>query len=153
MTPHPLTTADAGEVLTLQRAAYVPEAQAHDDFRLPPLVESLDDVRAALARPDCRAWGVRESGRLVSAVRVELGETTAALGRLVVAPDCQRRGLGTALLAHVEQHLPPRITAIELFTGEHSTSNLRLYQHLGYRETHRTSAGRYELIHFRKDLG
>lgn len=147
-----MTVADAGEVLTLQRAAYVSEAQAHDDVRMPPLTQTLDDVRADLARPSCPAWGYREAGRLVASVRVELDGATAALGRLMVAPDRQGHGLGTGLLLHVEQHLPPQVESIELFTGEHSTSNLRLYRRLGYEKTHRSPAGTYELIHFRKRL-
>jgi hypothetical protein len=49
---------DAGELLTLQRAAYVVEAQAHDDPRLPPLTETLAEVRAEIERhagPQVRA--------------------------------------------------------------------------------------------------
>jgi hypothetical protein len=38
----------AGEVLTLQRAAYVTEAQAHDDVDLPPLRQPLAEVAAEL---------------------------------------------------------------------------------------------------------
>jgi hypothetical protein len=40
---------------------------------------------------------------------------------------------------------------LELFTGEHSHANLRLYRRLGYRDTHRTRAGRYDLVHLRKE--
>ncbi|MFI0468386.1 GNAT family N-acetyltransferase [Saccharopolyspora sp. 5N102] len=147
-----LTVADAGEVLTLQRAAYVTEAQAHDDVRMPPLMQTLDDVRADLARPSCLAWGCREAGRLVASVRVELNGATAELGRLMVAPDRQGHGLGTGMLLHAERNLPAQVEAIELFTGEHSTANLRLYRRMGYVETHRSPAGHYELIHFRKSL-
>jgi hypothetical protein len=35
---------DAGEVLTLQRAAYVTEARAHGDLNLPPLRQSLSQL-------------------------------------------------------------------------------------------------------------
>lgn len=147
-----LGTADAGEVLTVQRAAYVTEAQAHGDVALPPLTQTLDELRCELARSTCLAWGYREAGRLIAAVRVELGEAVAELGRLAVVPDRQGSGLGTSLLVHAEEHLPARIAAIELFTGEHSAGNLRLYQRLGYRETHRTPLGAYELVHLRKPL-
>ncbi|MGI8306686.1 GNAT family N-acetyltransferase [Saccharopolyspora hattusasensis] len=115
-----LTVADAGEVLTLQRAAYLTQAQVHDDVQ-PLLTQTLDEVHADLARPSCLTWGFREAERLVGSVRVELDGTTAALGRLMVAPDRQRHGLGTGLL-HVERNLPPQVAAIELFTGEHSTA-------------------------------
>ena len=38
---------DAGEILTLQRAAYVGEAMLYDQF-LPPLHETLEEIRAVL---------------------------------------------------------------------------------------------------------
>jgi hypothetical protein len=41
---------DAGEILTVQRAAYVTEAQLHDDPWLPPLTQTLDALVAELAR-------------------------------------------------------------------------------------------------------
>ncbi|MBO0890195.1 MAG: GNAT family N-acetyltransferase [Acidothermales bacterium] len=144
---------DAGELLTLQRAAYVTEAQLHGDVDLPALVQTLDELRAELADARCLAWGTRESGRLVAAVRVRLVDpTTAEIGRLVVAPDRQGRGLGSALLAAAENRLPRSVTNVRLFTGEHSTANLRLYARSGYAETHRTPAAGYDLVHLAKEL-
>jgi ribosomal protein S18 acetylase RimI-like enzyme len=147
-----LGPADAGELLTLQRAAYVPEAAAHQDFQLPPLVETLDRVRAALADPAVTALGIRQDGRLIGAVRLRRVNDEVELGRLTVAPDRQGAGLGTQLLRAAESVFPGA-RAIRLFTGEHSTGNIRLYERLGYRETGRTSAGHYDLIHFVKVLG
>jgi GNAT superfamily N-acetyltransferase len=141
---------DAGEVLTLQRAAYVSEAQAHDDLWLPPLTQTLNDLRAELARPTVRAWGYRDAARLVAAVRVEVHDTAALIGRLVVVPDRQNHGLGSRLLLEAEQRLPDSVTTLELFTGEHSHANLRLYRRLGYDDAYRSPAGAYELIHLRK---
>lgn len=145
-----LSAPDAGELLTLQRAAYVSEARLHGDLDLPPLTESLETVQAELARLQLRAWGVREQGRLVAAVRVLVREPLAELGRLIVAPDRQGRGLGSRLLQHVEDNLPAAITSIALFTGERSEPNLRLYRCHGYRETHRTPTGSYDLVHLMK---
>lgn len=152
-TPAPvlaLSEADAGELLTLQRAAYPSEARLHHDLDLPPLTESLEAVQAELARLELQAWGVRDQGRLVAAVRVLVREPIAELGRLIVAPDRQGRGLGSRLLEHVEDNLPAAITSIELFTGERSEPNLRLYRRHGYRETHRTTTGSYDLVHLKK---
>jgi hypothetical protein len=42
------------------------------------------------------------------------------------------------------------VTVIRLFTGEHSQSNIRLYQRLGYHETGRTLAVGYHLVHLAK---
>lgn len=142
---------DAGEILTLQRAAYVTEAQAHSDLAMPPLTQTLDQLRAELADSRVTAWGIRERGRLVASVRVRLADlATAEVGRLCVAPDRQGNGLGSALLLAAEAHLRDEVTVIRLFTGEHSRANLRLYGRLGYRETERVPAGSYHLVHLAK---
>jgi GNAT superfamily N-acetyltransferase len=144
---------DAGELLTLQRAAYVTEAQLHDDVRLPALLQTLDALVAELSSPSVAAWGVRRGGRLVAAVRLrDLADGTAELGRLVVAPDLQGRGLGSRLLADAEALLPAGTLAVHLFTGDRSEANLRLYRRHGYVETHRTPAGGHELVHLVKRL-
>jgi hypothetical protein len=43
-----LAPGDAGQVLTLQRAAFVTEARAHRDLHLPPLTQTLADLPAEL---------------------------------------------------------------------------------------------------------
>lgn len=148
-----LRPADAGEVLTLQRAAYVPEARAHGDIDLPPLTEHLAEIREQLADGSVTAWGVRDDGRLVAAVRITRSGSTAVVSRLVVAPDRQGEGLGSGVLRHAEEQLDDGVSVIELFTGEHSVTNLRLYDRLGFRETHRTDAGTYALVHMAKPRG
>ena len=40
---------DAGEIMTVQRAAFVREAQLYHDPDVPPLVETLDQIRDAIA--------------------------------------------------------------------------------------------------------
>ncbi len=151
-----LAEADAGEVLTLQRVAYITEAQAHGDLDLPPLRQSLAELSAELADLDVFALGWRDgNGRLVAAVRARLADAAqsrADIGRLTVAPDRQGQRLGTRLLAAVEAELPSGVTQLRLFTGERSAGNLRLYAQLGYTETARqpTAAG-YSLVHLSKE--
>lgn len=142
-----LEVADAGEVLTLQRAAYVTEARAHDDWDLPPLLETLEETRAALAG---LSWGIREHGRLVASVRLTVSGEVGVIGRLVVAPDRQGCGLGGGLLAAVEAAAPSPVTLFRLFTGSKSAGPLRLYTKHGYRETHRTPENNHELVHLEK---
>ncbi|SEF36748.1 Acetyltransferase (GNAT) family protein [Amycolatopsis pretoriensis] len=142
-----LGPADAGEVLTLQRAAYVTEARAHDDWDLPPLLETLDETRAALAG---LSWGIREAGRLVASVRLTVTGSVGVIGRLVVAPDRQGAGLGGTLLRFAESAAPPAVTVFRLFTGSKSVGPLALYAKNGYRETHRTPENNHELVHLEK---
>lgn len=147
-----LSAVDAGEVLTLQRAAYVTEAQAHGDLALPPLVQSLAELAVELTDPKVLALGLREGARLVAAVRVRIEDEAAELGRLVVAPDQQRHGLGSRLLREAEKQVPERVQLLRLFTGEHSAANQRLYKRHGYAEDHRSSGGEYQLVHMTKVL-
>ena len=55
------------------------------------------------------------------------------IGRLMVAPDLQGRGLGRWLLARIEEEAPPGVTTYTLVTGARSTRNQRLYKRAGYR--------------------
>src|SRR4051794_39646089 len=102
-----LDESDAGELLTLQRAAFVTEAQAYDNPHIRPLTESLDDVRAGLRAGGVITYGLRdERGRLVGAARLRVEGPAAHLGRLVVAPDRQGEGLGGELLSAAERLAP-----------------------------------------------
>ncbi|MER7456989.1 GNAT family N-acetyltransferase [Micromonospora sp. NPDC126480] len=128
----PATPADAGEILTVQRAAYLTEAQRYGDPFLPPLTETLDEVRAALAGPQT-VLTARLGSRLVGSVRVRVEGATAHVGRLSVAPDQQGRGIGGRLLRAVEAVAGARVGRFALFTGADSDTNLRLYERHGYR--------------------
>ncbi|MFN8078383.1 MAG: GNAT family N-acetyltransferase [Kineosporiaceae bacterium] len=155
-----LDPADAGELLTVQRSAYAEQARLHHDPHLPPLTETLSQLRAELASAEVVTLGLRRAGRLVAAVRLRtpLGGSEAMLSRLVVVPDLQGSGLGTRLLLAVEAVVPQHVRCITLFTGEHSATNLTLYTRHGYVETHRTDAGApppappYQLVHLAKSL-
>ncbi|WP_198037115.1 N-acetyltransferase [Nocardia sp. BMG51109] len=147
-----LKKADAGEILTLQRAAYITEAQVHDDVLLPPLTQTLRDLLDELASPDVTAYGIRDGARLVAAVRMRVEGRVSHVGRLVVAPDRQGNGLGSVLLRAVEFLVPESVAEMRLFTGEHSRSNIRLCERFGYREIERTPAGAHQLVHLAKAL-
>ncbi|NUW34380.1 GNAT family N-acetyltransferase [Nonomuraea sp. SMC257] len=140
--------ADAGEILTVQRAAYVTEAQLYGDPFIPPLVESVEQVREAIR--DGVVLKAVESGRVVGSVRGRLSGATCLVGRLVVAPDQQGRGLGTALLRALHEQVA-EASAFDLFTGHLSEGNLRLYRRLGYRETRRERMDDHlTLVHLRR---
>jgi ribosomal protein S18 acetylase RimI-like enzyme len=143
--------ADAGEILTLQRAAYVTEAQLHGDPFLPPLVESLDQMRATIA--GSLVLKAVSGTRIAGSVRGRFNDRTCLVGRLVVAPDLQGRGIGRSLMRALEEEVAGRADSCVLFTGHLSEANLRLYRRLGYGETHRERvADHLMLVHMRKSL-
>ncbi|WP_406058737.1 GNAT family N-acetyltransferase [Micromonospora sp. NBC_00860] len=123
---------DAGEILTVQRVAYLSEAQHYTDPFLPPLTETVDEVAAVLAGPSI-VLVARLGHRLVGSVRAHLDGDTAHVGRLSVAPDQQGRGVGAQLLTAIERACAGRVARFTLFTGADSAHNLRLYERHGYR--------------------
>lgn len=148
-TIRPMTAADIGEVYTVQRAAFVVEAQRYSDVRLPPLTETVDDILADLQT--CVGLVSVLNGRLVGSIRVRAQGDELHIGRLSVAPDLHGRGLGAELLDAAERVLPGRRAV--LFTGDRSESNLHLYRNHGYTETGRAEVpGGVVLIHLAKEL-
>jgi ribosomal protein S18 acetylase RimI-like enzyme len=123
---------DAGELLTLQRAAYLSEGVLYQTLDLPPLTETLAELRAAIG--SVLMLKALAGTRIVGAVRGRLDGQTWHVGRLAVAPDRQGQGIGTALLRAIEQRAPASVRRFELFTGRRSNANLRLYRRLGYVE-------------------
>lgn len=146
------SVSDAGEILTLQRAAYVTEAQLYGDPFISPLVERPEQL-AALLGTDAIVLKALEGPRIVGAVRAQFHEGTCLVGRLVVAPDRQGRGIGTALLREVEDAVRDRAASLVLFTGHLSDGNLRLYRRLGYVEFRRERISDHLVhVHLRKTL-
>jgi len=139
-----LGVGDAGELLTVQRAAYVSEGIAYDQF-LPPLRETLEEVRAVLARGDVVVLGIREDGRLLGVVRVM---PTGEIARLAVVPDRQGSGIGSVLLSAAIAR-----GGSWLFTGERSAGNLRLYERMGFVETHREPYVGHDLVYLKRVPG
>ncbi len=134
MVAEPAVPGDAGELLTLQRACWLSEAVANDRLDIPPLTESLEEV--ALGIRDWQTWVVRSGGRLVGSVRARRSGVEPGaweIGRLMVAPDLQGRGIGRALLTHAERAAPPGTALLWLNTGVASERNLRRYRRAGYR--------------------
>lgn len=138
--------ADAGELLTLQRAAFLTEAQRYGDPMLPPLRETLEQVRAVIADPAvvvlvAEATGdAARPGRLLGAARLHLtGDgQPAEVARVVVAPDLQGAGIGSQLMRALhEVAARAGLTRIELFTGGSSASTIAFYRRLGYVEVER----------------
>ncbi|BDZ41051.1 hypothetical protein GCM10025865_03500 [Paraoerskovia sediminicola] len=113
----------AGELLTLRRAAFVTEAQVYGDPNIPPLTQTLHELREDMALDDVVTLGAWDGSRLVGSVRVELEDGRATLGRLAVAPDMQGRGIGTKLMFAVLPYLPEETTEIWVFTGKDSRHN------------------------------
>jgi tRNA (guanine37-N1)-methyltransferase len=128
------TAADAPELLVLQRACWLAEGRLAGSFAIPPLVEELAEVTEGIG--SWVTYVARGAGRLVGAVRgrVRPGDDGVwEIGRLMVAPDLQGRGIGRELLAFGESVAPATVHSYWLTTGDSSAGNLRRYKRAGYR--------------------
>src|SRR5829696_252305 len=92
----PISPDDAGEVLTVQRAAFVSEALIYGSVDMPPLTQTLEELEAELR--DAEGWVARKDGRLVGAIRTREDGRMLLIGRIAIAPDQQGSGIGRALL-------------------------------------------------------
>ena len=126
----PATVADAADILALQKIAYQSEAELYNDFTIPPLTQTLDEIAAEFAlRLFLKAV---DEGRITGSVQGFQVGGTCHVGRLMVHPGQQGKGLGTRLMAAIEAAFAD-VERFELFTGHKSVANIRLYERLGYR--------------------
>lgn len=123
--------ADLEEILKLQRKAFVVEAAIYNDYTIQPLRQTLEELKS-----ECETLtllkAVVEGNIIAGSVRAFVNGDTCYIGRLIVHPDFQNRGIGTRLLSEVEQMFK-ECRRYELFTGHLSKKNLYLYGKKGYK--------------------
>jgi len=92
--------ADVPAIWALQRIAFEVEAMRYDDWSIPPLTQTLE----ALA-DEFREFTVLKAvaeGQLVGSIRARVNRDVGEIGRLMVHPSFQRRGIGARLLQAIE---------------------------------------------------
>ncbi|MFH8661522.1 GNAT family N-acetyltransferase [Streptomyces afghaniensis] len=132
---------DAEQIFRLQYLCFQSEAALYGNYRIDPLVQTLDSVREEVAR-DC-VFVARLGDEVVGSVRGSVTEDgAAAIGKLCVHPRLQGHGIGARLLRAAESALADQhgATRFRLHTGHRSEGHLRLYRKVGY-ETVGTSQG------------
>lgn len=144
---------DAGELLTLRRAAFVSEAQVTGDPHIPALTQTLEELVEDLEREDVITLGAWAGHRLVGSVRVLLEGAKATLGRFAVAPDVQGLGLGTQLMFAVAGALPEGTEEIWVFTSQDSVQNIAMYNKHGYSHEFDQRTGDLTYAYLRKIIG
>lgn len=122
---------DLESILKLQYLAYQSEADLFGTRDIPPLKQTIEEVKEEyengiiLKMTDC-------NNVITGSVRAREKEGTVYIGKLMVHPDHQKKGYGSALLKAAEECFPGK--RYELFTSTRSTDNIRLYKKMGYEE-------------------
>ena len=124
---------DAKEILELQTLAYQSEAKLYNDWSLPALTQTIESLHQEFQ--DSIILKAIIQSKIVGSVRSKVENGVCKIGRLIVNPDYQGQGIGTALLNHIEK-MQENINGFELFTGSKSISNIRLYEKQGYIKSH-----------------
>ena len=141
---------DLERILSIQREAYMAEGELYGDFTIPPLCQTLGELGSEFRAKVILKALVEEE--LLGSVRVSLAGDICRLGRLIVTPAAQGRGVGSALLSAGEKVFP-EARWVELFTGSRSTQNLQFYQKRGYiRVREEVISPRVTLVYLRKRI-
>jgi len=120
---------DLKEILELQYLAYQSEAILNSDFSIPPLLQILEEVQQEFHSG--KILKAVADGTIIGSVRGRVQNNTLLIGKLIVHPNLQGKGIGTKLLQAIERAYPT--LSYELFTSNKSEKNLRLYEHQGYK--------------------
>lgn len=121
--------ADLKDILELQYLAYQSEAALLNNYDIPPLKQLLSDLQNEYSIGTILK-SVDDKGIIIGSVRAYKEADTLHIGKLIVHPQHQKKGIGTALLREIEIVCPAK--RYELFTSNKSQNNLRLYEKLGY---------------------
>lgn len=120
---------DLEEILALQKLAYLSEAVICGDYSIPPLTQTLDGIRE-----DHKQQIILKAvldGRIIGSIRAYEKDGICHIGRVIVHPEHQNRGIGKKLMRAIEEYFPECRT-FSLFTGKKSLKNLHFYSSLGF---------------------
>lgn len=120
---------DLEEILSLQKEAYLSEAAIYNDFTIPPLTQSIKEVEEEYNKG--LFLKTVYDGTIIGSVRAYQCAGVCHIGKLIVKPGFQNKGIGGELLCGIESRFLQAKT-FELFTGHKSYKNLHLYQKYGY---------------------
>ena len=121
---------DLQKILELQYLAYQSEAKLFGNMDIPPLKQTIEELYNEFQKGTILK-ALDDIGVIIGSVRAYQENGTVYIGKLMVHPKMQRKGIGTKLLLEIEREYPNQ--RYELFTSTKSISNIRLYERLGYK--------------------
>ncbi len=123
---------DLDHILELQRKAFHGQALIYNDFTLPSLNQTIEDLKREFKEKTI--YKVEENGMIIASVRCFITKQILFLEKLIVDPEVQNRGIGTAIMYEIEKRYSAVVKRYELSAGHKSARNLHLYKKLGYEE-------------------
>lgn len=116
----------AEEIVRLQKASYIIEAELISFMQIPPLLESTEDI----INSDEVYYGYYVENKLAGMISYVLENAELDICKVAVHPDFFKRGIATELLKHIEQ--TPDIKRITVSTGLKNDPAVKLYISQGF---------------------
>lgn len=129
------TERDLDRILDLQKRAFYGQGLIYNDFNLPSLTQTIDDITNEFRLKTF--YKVEFDGKLIGSIRCYIKDAVLYMEKLIVDPDMQNRGIGTEIMREIENRYSDRVRRYELSTGHKSVRNLHLYDKLGYKKIRR----------------
>jgi len=126
------TGEDLELILRLQKRAFSGQALIYNDFNLPSLTQTLDDLNQEFTSKTI--YKVATDGNIIASIRCFIADRILHIEKLIVDPDLQNRGIGTQIMRALEKRYATAVDRYALSTGHKSARNLHLYKKLGYKE-------------------
>jgi ribosomal protein S18 acetylase RimI-like enzyme len=119
----------ATQVFALQKNSYRVEAEYIGSDKIPPLMESLDELMAS----DETFFGFDIRGEVVAALSYKRDDEIVDIHRLMVHPNHFRKGIANQLLADLEK-VETGVQKIIVSTGSSNKPAVNLYKKLGFKQ-------------------
>jgi ribosomal protein S18 acetylase RimI-like enzyme len=138
---------DVPRLTALVEAAYRPWIERIDAIPRPMKDDYAEVVRTR------RVTVAERGGEIVGLIVLDVSEGTFLIENVAVDPEHRGTGIGRTLLEHAERAaLDEGHSTVYLYTNEHMTENLELYERIGYVEYDRRRVGAAGVVYLRKEL-
>ncbi len=121
---------DLPSILKLQKLCYRENAERYNDYQIPPMIQTINDLE------DEFNYNVilkaEDQSKIIGSLRAYEKNGICYIGRVIVHPDYQNKGIGTKLMIEIERRFP-NVSKYELFTGYKDEKNIYFYGKLGYK--------------------
>lgn len=145
-----VSESDLKTVLCLQKAAFMEVARQMDNYNLPPLLQTIQDIRNDFETCTILKYTTLDN-QIIGSVRGHIyDDNICYIGKLIVHPDFQNQGIGKVLMREIEKYFPS-CRKFMLFTGEETPNTLHLYGKVGYHVIYKKEIDGVNLIYMEKD--
>lgn len=118
-------------ILELQKKSFNEVAKILNNFNIQPLQQTLEEIEKELNDGIILKYELK-TGEIIGSVRANITEHNICyIGKLIVDPEYQNRGIGQMLMLEIEKYFS-NCSKFYLFTGTKTPNTLHVYKKMGY---------------------